>query len=576
MREEAMNSALHGQTLCLGTHGAEVEAALAQLARDRFGERLWAKDPSLWKNDASHQAIIRNSLGWLDVVETMKTRLDELASFAEEARAAGFRHVVHMGMGGSSLAPLAFGQIVPPSGPGLPLTVLDTTDAATVLAIHRATPLEQTLFIVASKSGTTAEPTAFGDYFYHQVKALKGDRAGENFVAITDPGSALARQAEERGYRRTFLNFADIGGRYSALSYFGLVPAALAGIDIAGLLARAGRMMQACGPDVAVEQNPGIVLGAVLGALAKSGRDKVTFLVPPAWSALGLWLEQLIAESTGKEDTGILPVAGEPLAEARAYGSDRLFVHVRVPDRQAESAELEAQARALVQAGQPLVTIEVDGPLALGAEFCRWEVATAVAGALIGINPFDQPNVQESKDNTNRLLAMVRDTGKLPAEEPTTVEGSLQIYGGAPEASAADVLRAFFAQARDGDYCAILAYLQESVATQTRLDAVRRLVLGKKRLPATMGYGPRYLHSTGQLHKGGPNTGLFLVLTADDAEDAQIPGAPYTFGVFKRAQALGDLEALRQHGRRVLRVHLGADVQAGLTKLEQAIERALG
>jgi len=559
------------QRFDLGRDREAAEVRLAVMDRDQFAARLWRGDPSLWTSDPKTQTLVRGALGWLHVAEKMEELLGDLHQFAADARGAGFRHVVHMGMGGSSLAPLVFQRTFRGGERGLPLVVLDTTDPATILAVERSVPLAETLFIVASKSGTTAEPLAFGEYFYARVRALKGARAGENFVAITDPGTPLVAAGAERGYRRVFLNFPDIGGRYSALSYFGLVPAALMGVDVAGLLGRARRMARACAPDVPVRQNPGVALGAVMGELARRGRDKVTLIVEERVATLGLWLEQLIAESTGKAGTGILPVAEEPLGDAAEYGEDRLFAHLRLGQGNGPERGVDMLRRA----GHRVVTIAMDDPIDLGGEFLRWEIATATAGAVLGINAFDQPNVQESKDNTDRLLELVRKSGRLPEEPPDLVDGRLGLYGDRPEDTVAGTLARFFGQARPGDYVALLAYLTETPEHDRALQAFRRLIRAGTRLATTRGYGPRYLHSTGQYHKGGPNTGLFIQLTADDLEDAQVPGAPYTFGVFKRAQALGDLEALTRHGRRVVRVHLGRDAGEGLGQLGDALRIAL-
>lgn len=572
-RAAALQEPVDRQQLSLGEYQTAVQKRLTSLEGEQANARLWRKDPSLWKADPKDQAGIRNALGWLHVAEKMEANLDDLSNFVAEVRAAGFRHVVHMGMGGSSLAPLVFQRAFTPAQDGLPLTVLDTTDPATILGIEQEIPLADTLFIVASKSGTTAEPLAFGDYFYAKLKALKGDRAGENFIAITDPGTHLETLAQERTFRRTFLNFVDIGGRYSALSYFGLVPAALMGVDVAELLARALRMVHACASCVPVAENPGMVLGAVMGELALHGRDKVTFLVPDSVATLGMWLEQLLAESTGKEGTGLLPVAGETVGLPAVYGEDRLFVHLRL---KGESDEvLERGVVALREAGHPVVTIRMDNRLDLGQEFFRWEIATAVAGSILGINAFNQPNVQESKDNTNRLLAVVQDRGQLPEEEPDLLEGPLSLHAEEAASTVTETLAQFLAQSRPGDYVALMAYLTEDEATEQALQAVRLRLRDGLRLATTLGYGPRFLHSTGQFHKGGPNTGLFLQLTADDDEDTPVPSAPYTFGVLKRAQALGDLEALRKHGRRVVRVDLGLDVGQGLSRLAQVLALAL-
>jgi hypothetical protein len=451
---------------------------------------------------------------------------------------------------------------------------LDTTDPTTILRIQREVPEEETLFIVASKSGTTAEPLAFGDYFYARVKAVKRDSAGENFIAITDPGTPLADLARQRQFRRTFLNFRDIGGRYSALSYFGLVPASLMGIDVAELLARALQMVHASAPSLSVEQNPCICLGAAMGELARHGRDKVTFIVPEKLATLGMWLEQLLAESTGKEGTGVLPVAGEPLGTPAAYGQDRFFAYLRLKDERDE--KLEHGVAALRDAGQPVVTIDMDDLLDVGQEFFRWEIAVATAGSILGINAFNQPNVQESKDNTNRLLDVLREEGQLPKAKPDLVEPPLQVYAEETAATVDGTLKQFLRAAHPGDYVALLAYLTESGDTNRSLQGIRLHLRDSLGLATTVGYGPRFLHSTGQLHKGGPNTGLFLQLTADAPEDVPIPGQPYTFGDLRRAQAMGDLEALRRHGRRVVWIHLGSDVAQGLSTLTQHLESALG
>ncbi|HLW58990.1 MAG TPA: bifunctional transaldolase/phosoglucose isomerase [bacterium] len=568
-RRTAVDDRVDRQRLDLGTAAPLVEAGLERLDRDAFAARLWRGDPGLWTSDPQVAAGIRGALGWLHVADKMEEALDALGRFAAEARAAGIRRVVHMGMGGSSLAPLVLQRTLPTGKGALPLTVLDTTDPATILAVERAAPLAETLFIVASKSGTTAEPAAFGEYFYAKLRTLKGDRAGENFAAITDPQTPLAAEGQRRRYRRVFLNFPDIGGRYSALSYFGLVPAALMGVDVAGVLDRALHMAHACASCVSSRENPGVALGAALGELARHGRDKVTLLVDEPIAALGMWLEQLMAESTGKAGTGLLPVADEPLGDPAVYGEDRVFAHVRL-----DGGAVGRGADALRRAGHPVVTILLDGPLDLGQEFFRWEIATATAGAILGINAFDQPNVQESKDNTNRLLDVVRKDGRLPEEAPALVDGSLRVYGQPVGKTVALTLGRFLAQARPGDYVAMMAYLTEEPVADRALRSIRRCLRDATRLATTLGYGPRFLHSTGQYHKGGPNTGLFIQLTADDREDTPVPGAPYTFGVFRRAQAQGDLEALRKHGRRVIRIHLGGEAHSALRALEDAVTDA--
>ncbi len=573
-RAKASEVPLDRQSYVLGDYQSSIQERLDQFEQARFVSRLWQKDASLWKSDPDDQAAIHNALGWLHVAEKMVDNMRGLLDFAASARQAGFCHVLHMGMGGSSLAPLCFQRVFAPGSPGLPLTVLDTNDPATIRSIEQAIPLADTLFIVASKSGTTAETRALGDYFYDRVKAIKGDQAGDNFVAITDPGTPLVDLAERRGFRKTFLNFADIGGRYSALSYFGMVPAALMGLDVDELLVRALRMAHACVSCVSLEHNPGAMLGVALGELGRQGRNKITFLTPVPIAALGMWLEQLLAESTGKEGTGLLPVAGEPLGEPSAYGNDRFFVYLRLRDGVDDT--LERGVAALQKAGHPVVTIQLDDRLDVAQEFFRWEFATAVAGAILGINAFDQPNVQESKDNTKRLLKEVSVDGHLPDRDPSLTEGPLTVYASESADGSLDrLLAVFLGRAKPGDYVDLMAYLPETPETERMLHAMQQVIRDKLHCAATMGYGPRFLHSTGQYHKGGPNNGAFLQLTVTDPHDVPVPDAPYTFGTFKHAEALGDLQALRQHERRVIQVDLGTDVIRGLKQLRQALDAAL-
>jgi transaldolase/glucose-6-phosphate isomerase len=565
-REAALREPVDRQAIERNGFGARTEEQLGNFERRRFVLRMWNKDPGLWTEDPQAQQSVRNGLGWLHVAEKMTENLDDLLRFAAEVRRAGIRRVVHLGMGGSSLAPLVFARMFPPGANGLPLTVLDSTDPAAVRAVERGHPAESTLFIVASKSGTTAETAAFGEYFYDRARGKLGERAGGNFVAITDPGTPLELLAVRRGFRRVFRNFADIGGRYSALSYFGVVPAALLGVDVGELLERSLRMANACSAYAPERENPGLQLGAALGGWALAGREKVTFLTPRRYAPLGLWLEQLLAESTGKGGKGLLPVAGEPDGRPAVYGDDRCFVVFLAQD--APDPALERKAAGLEKAGFPVITIRLDDALDIGQEFFRWEVATAAAGAILGINPFDQPNVGESKENTGILLDGFRRTGALPEEKPFAADRPLAFFAGAGGESGREALRRFLGEVRTGDYLAIQAWLPPEPEYDRALQALRKMLRAKYRTATTLGYGPRFLHSTGQYHKGGANTGVFLQLTADPAEDLPIPGEPFTFGLFERAQALGDLQALRRHGRRILRVHLGADPGAGLAKLE--------
>ncbi len=571
-REAALHESVDSQASSFGNLGKAVKDRIASLDRVKFAERLWAKDPTLWKKDEASGKIIKNALGWLHVADKIEDVVGDLTAFASGVKKAGFKHVVHMGMGGSSLAPLVFAESFGRPEGGIPVTVLDTTDPATIVKIEKQVPLADTLFIVASKSGTTAEPNAFGDYFYEKVKGLKGDKAGENFVAITDPGSKLVDVAANRKFRKTFLNFADIGGRYSALSYFGLVPAALLGVDVPKLLARALRMARACDSCVPADKNPGVSLGAAVGEFALRGRDKLTFIVSKEAATLGLWLEQLVAESTGKEGKGILPISDEPVLNPEDYGSDRIFAYIKL--KGSEDSELEKRIGKLAAAGHPVVTVEMEDLFDIAQEFFRWEIATATAGAAVGIDAFDQPNVQESKDNTNRLLAEVRAKGKLPEEKPTLQDGSIRVFGDVKGKTLTECLKSFFALSKPGDYVPFMAYITETADVNRHALSMRSSIQHGLHLATTFGYGPRFLHSTGQYHKGGPNTGLFVQITSEDTVNAPLPGQPYSFSIFKKAQALGDLEALKKHGRRVIRIDLGRDAAAGLDKLDRAVKEA--
>jgi transaldolase/glucose-6-phosphate isomerase len=556
---------------------AATNAALDRLEAQSFSRRLWDRDATLWKQDPGHQKIIHNALGWLTVPHTMLEQVDVLESFPHDVKGAGFTHQVLLGMGGSSLCPdvcrATFG-----TAPGfLQLHVLDSTVPASVAAVEASIDLAHTLFVVSSKSGGTTETTSFFQYFYERVRSIKGGQAGENFLAITDPGTSLEKVAKEKNFRRIFPGQPDIGGRYSALSNFGMIPAALAGVHVHGLLERAAHMAEACGAGVAAKDNPGLVLGAALGAAGLSGRDKITLVISPAIVTFADWVEQLIAESTGKEGKGLVPVAGEALRDPAVYGQDRLFVHIKLVSDADEATEVALQA--LEAAGHPVIRIILRDVLDLGAEFFRWEVATATAGALLGIDPFDQPNVQESKDNTKSLLAEYRAQGKFPEGKPLLDSDGLEIYGdaailGAADSSVGGVLAAFLNQARRGDYVALMAYLQPTPEHTVALQSLRLRLRDSSCLATTLGYGPRFLHSTGQLHKGGANNGLFIQITADDARDLPIPGEPYTFAVLKHAQALGDLHSLVSKQRRVLRLHLGKDTGAQLSRLGRLVQDA--
>jgi glucose-6-phosphate isomerase len=548
-----------------------VARRLEALEADRYPERLWEADTNLWKpEDEAHQAIIGNALGWLSVFEGVREQIEGLTGFADDLRAEGYRSAVLLGMGGSSLAPQVLRGVLGVREGYLDLHVLDSTDPAAVLAVEAAVDLETTLFVVSSKSGGTTETASFHAYFFERLQELDGHHAGHHFVAITDEGTSLQQQALDQGFRAVFVNPSDIGGRYSALSFFGMVPAALIGVDVERLLDGVRATAVACGPDVPAAANPGLRLGAMLGEAALAGRDKLTIVAEPRLRALGAWVEQLVAESTGKEGSGILPVDLETLGDADVYGDDRVFAKVGVDSVAANRAAL--QLMDLAAAGHPVHGHEMPDVYGLGGEFLRWEIAVATAGRVLGIDPFDQPNVQESKDNTRRLLAGYIASGELVEELPKR-EGRLAYPVRDDDLPAA--LEAFLAQAEPGDYVALQAYVAPSNDVWDHLQALRFELRDGMRLATTLGYGPRFLHSTGQLHKGGPNKGLFLQLVGHDPVDVDIPGQPYSFSVLKRAQARGDLGALRAHGCRALRVCLGDDVIAGVKRLGALVAGAL-
>ena len=521
------------------SHTSAVVELLEQMARDQAVERVWSQDHTLWKPDPTE---ISNRLGWLQVIDRMNEELGAIRTFADAVRDGGIEDVVLLGMGGSSLGPEVLRTTFRPAKRFPRLWVLDSTVPGWVRQVTDAINPARTLFIVASKSGGTIEVMSLFAHFWDWVSRAKGNRGGAQFIAITDPGTSLEKLAMERQFWRTFSNPPDIGGRYSVLSYFGVVPAALTGIDVAGLLARGDHMGRLCRQPAPLDQNPGAYLGATMAAHALSGRDKITVLTSPAISSFGLWAEQLLAESTGKEGKGLIPIANEPVAAPRAYGADRLFVYLRL--RGDANATIDSRVAALERAGQPVLSLTLRDRLDLGAEFFRWEFATAVAGYLLRIHPFDQPNVQESKDNTGRVLKEADTRGALPDSESLRPK---------------DGVRELAKLIEPGRYLAILAYMTPTTKGERLLSAIRKAWLIHHRLTTTMGYGPRYLHSTGQLHKGGPGTGLFLQLVESMKPDVPIPGQSYTFGTLAQAQALGDYQSLRAHGRVVVRIDLGRD-----------------
>jgi glucose-6-phosphate isomerase/transaldolase/glucose-6-phosphate isomerase len=526
----------------LGAYLPDVKSALAGLEQRQILSRIWRGDHTVWKPDPTE---ISNRLGWLTVTGVMREQMPVIQSLGDEVRDAGYRHVVLLGMGGSSLGPEVLRQTFG-SAPGYPeLIVLDSTVPAWVQSVSETIDPARTLFVVSSKSGSTTEPNMFYAYFRGLVENAVGkDGAGQHFIAITDTGTPLENLAMEQGFRWVFANPSEIGGRYSVLSYFGLVPAALIGVDLDRLIARADRMREECVPGIPVHENPGAWLGVVMGVLAQRGRDKLTLVTSPSISSFGLWVEQLIAESTGKEGLGIVPVAGEPLGSPNHYGDDRVFVYLRLDGD--DNDESDKAVEAIQESEQPVVRLGLRDRYDIGAEFFRWELATAIAGSILGINPFDQPNVQAAKDMTENVLGQFETSGKLPEMEDSAS------------------LNKLLSKAGRGDYLAIMAYIRQTSAIDQALNDLRRRVTEKHGIATTMGYGPRFLHSTGQLHKGGPGSGLFLQLTGDHVQDLAIPNVPFTFGVLADGQAVGDLQALQASGRRAVRVDLGSDPEAAI------------
>jgi glucose-6-phosphate isomerase len=558
-------------TATLGSYGNLIQTEVTSSGRTDVVKRLWAKEVSLWGGEPASQRAIASRLGWLALPDTMAAQAADLTAWAVSIRSAGFRDVVLLGMGGSSLCAEVCRQMISPVQGAPNLTVLDTTDPSTILELERRADLRHTLFIVASKSGSTIEVDALRRYFAEKVRVVAGPSWGSQFIAITDPGTPLERQAREMGYRRLFLNPADVGGRFSAISYFGLVPVSLIGVQVGLFLDRAAQMARLC-REPEPGHNPGVWLGLVLGAMAKAGRDKATLLPSPALRGFGLWVEQLVAESTGKEGKGVVPVDGEAIGPPEAYGKDRLFVSLELEGEKDQVRQ--ARIDALVHAGHPLIRLGLRDPLDLAGEFFRWEVATAMAGMVLGVNPFDEPNVTESKEQTKRLLAQTEGAAGQTAQERGLVEQGLRLCAPSGRVigdSFNDAVWNFFRQAGASDYVALLAYVAQTEKHDAALQAIRRAIFDRLHIATTVGYGPRYLHSTGQLHKGGSGRGLFFLITSDEREDVPVPGRPYSFGLLKRAQALGDEAALAERGRRLLRLHLGVDVTADLDRAAQLI-----
>jgi len=548
-RDAVTRGLIDRQSAHLGASQAIVDEAARRVEKEKFVERVWAKDATLWKSDDAHKKIIANALGWLTVPELMQKQVSQLHAFAEAVK-GDYDDVVVLGMGGSSLCSEVTRRVFG-DRPGYPrLKVLDSTVPEAVRNLEQSLNLQRTLFIVASKSGTTTEPIIFHRYFYDRVKN------GKNFVAVTDPDTQLVRDAERDNFRHVFINPPDIGGRYSALSFFGLVPAAIAGYDVEALVDRAvhaAHVATVADP----KKNPAAMLGTILGSLANSGRDKLTLITPAPLDTLGLWIEQLIAESTGKEGKGILPVAGEPPLKASEYGKDRVFVCVRL-----RGSDDVARLKELTDAGHPVVDLVLNDAEDLGEIFFTWEFATAIAGALLGIDAFDQPNVQESKDNTKRLLEEYKSTGKL--NDPDLV----------PVAEAADKVASLLAGAKPGDYVALTEYIAPSPQRDQVIAKIRETIARELHVATTTGYGPRFLHSTGQLHKGGGANGIFIQMVGT-SEDVAIPGEKFTFGTLARAQAIGDYESLKSRGRRAVRIEFFEDVDGALGRLAEYVKNAL-
>ena len=561
------------------TLAAEVKTALCEWRSGGKMQRFWQRDATLWAGEDE-----ASWLGWLDITEDQIAHPVELRNLAKEVWSAGFKDVLLLGMGGSSLGPevlrMTFGKIA-----GYPdVHVLDSTDPAQVKAFENKVDIARTLFIVSSKSGSTLEPNIFKQYFFERAKqAVGADKAGSHFIAITDPGSKMQQVAEGDRFRHIFFGRASIGGRYSALSHFGMVPAAVMGVDIKKFLDHAQEMVRACGPSAPVEENPGAVLGIILGTAARGGRDKLTIIPSADISDLGAWLEQLVAESTGKVGKGIIPVDREELAAPEAYGNDRVFAYIHT--KHATDVRQDAKVTALEEAGHAVLRIAMADVYDLGAEFFRWEIATAVAGSILGINAFNQPDVEASKIATRNLTSEYEQAGTLPAEKPVVEDDGIKLFTDAKNAaelaraagadkSLAGYLKAHLNRVGAGDYFAVLGFIQMHAEHERKLQGIRHAVRDRKHVATCLGFGPRFLHSTGQAYKGGPNSGVFLQVTCDDTLELPVPQQKYSFGVVKAAQARGDFQVLAERGRRALRVHLG-NVDAGLVTLTAAVQKAL-
>jgi glucose-6-phosphate isomerase len=565
----------------LGGYSDALDQGLKAIQGKDLLKRLWKHDHTVWKSEPDE---IANRLGWLHVPAEMKEAVPELKKFADEIRESGFQYVVLLGMGGSSLAPDVFQTTFGSADRTPELFVLDSTDPGAILNLLEKIDLTKTVFIVSTKSGSTVETLSLFKFMYTKIaKAVGVDQAGTHFIAVTDPGSNLEKLANKYRFRRTFLNNPDIGGRYSALSYFGMVPAALMGMDIDALLDRALSVARVSSENDNVDEIPAVKLGVVLGELAKVGRDKLTFILSPDIESFGDWVEQLLAESTGKEGKGILPVVGEVLAAPQTYGDDRVFawLHLKEDDSLAKTFE------SFIEAGHPVIEIVLSDAYDIGEQFFLWEMATAIAGQRLGINPFDQPNVESAKVKAREMMAAYQDQGQLPAEEPLTEVDGIKVYAIAPDInfpaeeedapSLKEIFNGFLDGADPGAYFTVQAYLPDTDEASQALSVLRHRLRDRTGFATTLGFGPRFLHSTGQMHKGDGGNGLFIQITSEKAADLAIPDeagedeSSISFGVLIQAQALGDRRALQEEGRKVIRFHLDGDIQDGIQKLTDAL-----
>ncbi|MBS1518164.1 MAG: glucose-6-phosphate isomerase [Bacteroidetes bacterium] len=564
-----------------GRFKSDIKKKLKKFEGTEIHERIFKKDFTVWKKDEQYGELIRNRLGWLVLPLSMADKTEEINSFVSEIRESGFEYAVVMGMGGSSMCPEVCRETFGVRKGFPDLFVLDSTDPETISDIEDSIDITKTLFIVSSKSGTTIEVDSFLRYFYAKAEEIFDQQAGSRFVSITDPGTYLETLSKELGFRKVFVNPPDIGGRYSALSYFGLVPAALIGVDIARLLKNAEAVMNSC-IDEPLEKNYALLAGLTAGSLSEFGVDKLTFFLSEKIRSFGYWVEQLIAESTGKEEKGILPVEGEIAGKSSSYGRDRFFVNVYL-----KKDKNRKRIKALMKKKFPVMNIELKELYDIGGLFYFWEFATAVMGAYLNINPFDEPNVKESKDNTSKVLSYYNENKKFPDQMSISSNDKIKLYPGKEsdagnllsmkngKVKISDLLKYFMDQFTVGDYISIMAYLNRTEKTEKLLQELRELLRTSVKCATTLGYGPRFLHSTGQFHKGGPDRGMFIQIVCDDKSEKDIPGKEYGFSILKQAQAIGDFESLQKHGRRILKINTGSDANKGLKELIKAFRKVL-